>query len=373
MGVFRKGKDWWIDFYHQGKRIRRKVGPSKKVAEMALADVQVKKAKKEFLGVCEPKRILFKDFATEYLEYSKANKARSSYERDITTIEKHLLPQWGHTDLSRITPKMIEDYKTMRLQSVLASTVNRDLNTVKHMFRMAVEWGHLKEQPTKSTKWMKTSKGLFRFLSKEEADTFLRACASSDNPHLYSIIVVAMHTGMRRGEILRLRWQDVDFKGNKIDVVSGTGGHTKNYESRVIPMNGFLRDVLRKHPRHIDSPYVFFASNGQPFADVDTSFATALRRSGLQHFRFHDLRHTFASWLVMGGVDLRTVQELLGHKDIRMTMRYSHLAPDHMRNAVAILDGGAVDVSAKTQNILDSHYLDTTGSEQENQGAAREA
>src|SRR5271157_1922951 len=70
MAVFKKGKDWWIDFYHQGKRIRRKVGPSKKVAEMALADVQVKKAKKEFLGVCEPKRVLFKDFATEYLEYS---------------------------------------------------------------------------------------------------------------------------------------------------------------------------------------------------------------------------------------------------------------------------------------------------------------
>ena len=177
----------------------------------------------------------------------------------------------------------------------------------------------------------------------------------------------------RRGEILRLRWQDVDFKGNKIDVVSGTGGHTKNYESRVIPMNGFLRDVLRKHPRRLDSTYVFFAPNGQPFADVDTSFATALRRSGLQHFRFHDLRHTFASWLVMGGVDLRTVQELLGHKDIRMTMRYSHLAPDHMRNAVAILDGGAVDVSAKTQNILDSHYLDTTGQNKENQDATCQA
>ena len=97
MGVFKKQGNWWIDFYHQGKRIRRKVGPSKKVAEMALADVQVKKAKKEFLGVCEPKKILFKDFATEYLEYSKANKAKSSYERDVTTIEKHLVSCCGET------------------------------------------------------------------------------------------------------------------------------------------------------------------------------------------------------------------------------------------------------------------------------------
>ena len=86
MGVFKRQGNWWIDFYHQGKRIRRKVGPSKKVAEMAFADVQVKKAKQEFLGVCEPKSVLFKDFANEYLEYSKANKAESSYQRDMTTI-----------------------------------------------------------------------------------------------------------------------------------------------------------------------------------------------------------------------------------------------------------------------------------------------
>ena len=91
----RRQGNWWIDFYHQGKRVRRKVGPSKKVAEMALADVEVKKAKKEFLGVCDPKSILFKDFADEYLEYSKANKAKSSYESDVTIVEKHLEPFVG--------------------------------------------------------------------------------------------------------------------------------------------------------------------------------------------------------------------------------------------------------------------------------------
>ena len=110
MGVFKKGKNWWIDFCHQGKRIRRKVGPSKKVAEMALADVEVKRAKQEFLGICEPKSVLFKDFADEYLEYSKANKATSSYDRDTTTIKKHLVPSWGDHNLARITTKMVEEY-----------------------------------------------------------------------------------------------------------------------------------------------------------------------------------------------------------------------------------------------------------------------
>src|SRR5512137_799797 len=164
MGVFKKQGNWWIDFYHQGKRIRRKVGPSKKVAEMALADVQVKRAKNDFLGVCDPKKILFKDFANEYLEYSKTNKAKSSYERDVTTVEKHLVPMWDGLFLAHITTKMIEEYKMQRLESVTPATVNRELNTLKNMFHKAIEWRYLKESPAKATKWMKTSKGTFRFL-----------------------------------------------------------------------------------------------------------------------------------------------------------------------------------------------------------------
>jgi integrase len=370
MAVFKKGKDWWIDFYHQGNRIRRKVGPSKKVAEMALADVQVKKAKSEFLGVCEPKRALFKDFATEYLEYSKANKARSSYERDVTTIEKHLSPIWGEERLDRVTPKMIEDYKLRRLETVCASTLNRELNTIKNMFRKAVEWSYLKESPGKTAKWMKTSKGSIRFLSREEADVLLQAASKSENLHLYPILAVALHTGMRRGEILRLRREDVDFKKGRINVVSRDDEHTKNYESRAVPMSRFLMEVLRKHPRRLDSPYLFCKPDGLPFADVDTSYGHAVKRAGIPHVRFHDLRHTFASWLVMKGVDIRTVQELRGHKDIRMTMRYSHLAPDHMRRAVQVLDTPTEDGH---QEILDGHYLDTKGVQNENQGAACEA
>jgi hypothetical protein len=135
MGVFQKNGAWWIDFYHQGKRIRRKVGPSKKVAETALADIQVKKAKNDFLGVCEPEEDLVQDFAAEYLEYSKANKAKSSYERDRTVIQKHLVPVWGEQLLQRITVKDIENYKLGRIDQVMASTVNRELALISNMFR----------------------------------------------------------------------------------------------------------------------------------------------------------------------------------------------------------------------------------------------
>ncbi|MBI3814532.1 MAG: site-specific integrase [Nitrospinae bacterium] len=109
---------------------------------------------------------------------------------------------------------------------------------------------------------------------------------------------------------------------------------TKNGERREIPINQTLRDTLQRIPRRLDSPYVFTDDNGKRFRDVRKSFASALRRAGIKDFHFHDLRHTFASHLVMAGVDLTTVSRLLGHKDIKMTLRYAHLAPAHMHEAV---------------------------------------
>ncbi len=325
---------------------------------MALADVQVKKAKNDFLGVCEPKKILFKDFAAEYLEYSKANKAKRSHERDILTLEGHVLALWGHEGLSRIRPKMIEDYKVLRLERVAAPTVNRELDTIKNMLRKAVEWGYLKTNPAEFVKKLKTGAPHFRYLSAEEITKLLAACTCSDNPQFYPFVVVALNTGMRLGELTALEWKDIDSRRGILRVDNKEDHHTKNYRVRVIPMNDLLTEVLRKMPRRLDSSRVFQRKDGSKFNKMRTGFQNAVKRAGIPHVRFHDLRHTFASHLVMGGVDIRTVQELLGRKDIRMTMRYSHLAPDHMKNAV---------------RILDSHYLDTKGSERENQDAASQA
>ena len=370
MGVYQKNGAWWIDFYHQGKRIRRKVGPSKRVAEMALADVQVKKAKNDFLGVCDPKKIFFRDFAAEYLEYSRTNKAKSSYDRDETVIEKHLVPVWGEYLVQRLTAKDIENYKLQRIEKVTASTVNRELALISNMFRKAVEWAYIKEAPVAHMKKIKTGVQHFRYLSHEETDKLLDTCKHSPNPQLHVFVATALNTGMRLGELTALEWKDIDFKRGTIRVDNKEDHHTKNYEPRSIPMNDQLIEVLSKHPRRLDSPYVFARKGGEKFRKMRTSFENAVKRAGIPHLRFHDLRHTFASHLVMGGVDIRTVQELLGHKDIRVTMRYAHLAPDHMKNAVRVLDRVRED---RKEQILDGHYLDTEGSEQENQGEAVQA
>jgi len=151
---------------------------------------------------------------------------------------------------------------------------------------------------------------------------------------------------MRMGEILRLRWEDVDFKEGRISVASRKGGHTKNYESRSVPLSSFLKNVLRRQTRHLNAQHVVCKQNGAKLEEIEYSWRVALKLSGIPHARFHDLRHTFASWLVMAGVDLRSVQELLGHKRIEETMRYAHLSPDHMRKVIETLDG---------------HYMDTIG------------
>ena len=346
MGVYRKGKNWYIDYYYKGRRIRKKIGPSKQVAELTLKDVEVKIAKGEYLGIYEEKKIRFSDYAEEYLEYSRANKAANSYRRDVTSVRSHLIPCFGGRYLPNITAKMGQDYVSKRAQEANVATVNRELCCLKNMLRKAVEWGYIKQNPAAGIKQFKETPKAARYLTSEECSALLAACPD----HLYPIVVLALNTGMRKGELLHLQWEDVDFRRGTITVRNRRDFHTKNYEDRVIPMNDEVREVLRKLPRHIRSPYVFPSiadPEGNAYNDVKRSFTSAVKRSRIEHVRFHDLRHTFASHLVMAGVDIRTVQTLLGHKDISTTMRYAHLAPDHLKGAVERLD------------FSDGHHMDT--------------
>ena len=143
---------------------------------------------------------------------------------------------------------------------------------------------------------------------------------------------------MRKGEILKLKWNDIDFKMNLMYLIE-----TKNNEIRKVPMNNAVRKTLIEIPKHPESPYVFCKTNGKPYLNIRKSFDTALEKAGIKDFVFHCLRHSFGSHLVMLGIDLRTVQELLGHKSIAMTERYSHLSPSHKARAVEILDLNLVD------------------------------
>ena len=175
------------------------------------------------------------------------------------------------------------------------ATVNRVLATLSHMVTKAVEWEMVEEEILKKirrVKMLPEHNRRLRYLSKEECQALINAC----EPHLKPIVITALNTGMRKGEILNLKWENVDIKHGFILLEI-----TKNGDRREIPINNTLRATLQTITRRIDVPYVFHdKTTGKPYKYIKRSFNTACRRAGIRDFRFHDLRHTFASHLVMG-------------------------------------------------------------------------
>ena len=205
-------------------------------------------------------------------------------------------------------------------------------------------------QEVRRAKLLEENNRRLRYLSKEECRQLINACDS----HLSPMVICALNTGMRKGEILGLTWDDIDLVNGFILLPI-----TKNGDRREIPINTTLRATLeelargtRERPRRIDIPYVFYDPRTcTKYGNVQKSFNSALRRAKIRDFRFHDLRHCFASQLVMLGIDITTVKELLGHKTLTMTLRYAHLAPSHKVKAVDVLDKNMNDLTPSAQKV----------------------
>ncbi|MFH0739148.1 MAG: site-specific integrase, partial [Candidatus Omnitrophota bacterium] len=265
--------------------------------------------------------------------------------------------------LCEITHLMGGKFKIERRKEVSAGTVNRGLALLKSMFNRAIEWGKFNGiNPVKAVKLFPENNARLRFLEKEEIPLFIKNCSENLRP----IVIIALHTGMRKSEILNLKWHDIDFKRDIIHLYQ-----TKNGEKREAPMNAIVKSTLIKVKKNPDSPYVFPNEFGKTFSNLRKSFFTALKKSGITDFRFHDLRHTFASQLVMAGVDLNTARELLGHKSLEMTLRYSHLSQDHKKRAVDVLakqvdtfrtpqpKEAVIEKSLEDVSVLNTHSYDT--------------
>ena len=312
------------------------IGKNKALAESVLRKIQTDIVEKKYLDIRESEKIKFKDFSVEYLDnYAKLN--NKSWEKATLCCIKCLNAYFGEKYLSEITPFLIEGFKAQRMKVVKPATVNRALACLKSMFNRAITWGKFRgDNPVKAVKFFKEESGRLRFLEKFEIAKLLENC----NSYLKSIVILALNTGMRRGEIYNLQWQDLDFTHGLIHLLK-----TKNNEKREIPMNALVRGTLLNLERDPGIPYVFYnEEEGKPYYDLRKSFFTACKKSGITNFRFHDLRHTFASQLVMAGVDLNTVRELLGHKSLEMTLRYSHLSQGHKERAVELLCNSTVPV-----------------------------
>ena len=211
------------------------------------------------------------------------------------------------------------------------ATVNRCLACLRHMMNKAVSWDMLKLNPFAGgdSLTLKENNQRLRFLSETEIRALLFQC----QPYLREIVECALHTGMRKSEMLNLKWSQI--RNDHIYLTK-----TKSKISRQIPINNDLAALFKqiRQRQHLTSEYIF-TYQGRRIESVKTAFLAALRRAGIEDFRFHDLRHSFASWFIMRGGDLKSLQEILGHRDIATTMRYSHLSQAHKAQAINLLNG----------------------------------
>jgi integrase len=230
------------------------------------------------------------------------------------------------------------------------ATVNRYLATLSHMFTMAVkEWRLAATNPVRDITKKKEGRGHVRFLSDSERDALLAACAQSDWPGLQTLVLLAISTGARRGELINLQWDDVDLRVREASVDPKTGekraamGHafvrgTKNGDTRILPLVGKALEALRslKPPGSAKSPWVFAQPSGfpGPYQNFDGVWYDALAAAKIEDFRFHDLRHTTASYLALQGASLLEIADTLGHRTLSMVKRYAHLAQSHKVSAI---------------------------------------
>jgi len=250
--------------------------------------------------------------------------------------------------MKSIAPLCIERYKKERLEHNKAkSTINKEIITLKLLYKWAIEHELIDNNPIAKVKLFPETPGRIRYLTQEEIERLLPQL----NATLHPVVVTALHTGMRRGELVRLKWKDVDFTLGLINIHK-----TKNGEPRSVPMTATVRELLSSlYKGESQETLVFRNKKGTSWYASTDPFDRALRLAEIKDFHFHDLRHTAASYLVMQGVDIRTVQEIIGHKDITMTMRYSHLSEEHKSKAIKQLD-----VAIPTSQVPICHKSGTT-------------
>jgi integrase len=271
--------------------------------------------------------------------------------------------------LADITPSILDQWRVKRLNDGISNaTLNRDIGVLKSLMTKATEWGSLKENPLKNLKLFKIDRApKVRYLSLEE-ETRLRqalldreyklkqerksanqwredrgyvlypeATDEESCDHLMPMVLLSINTGLRQGELFNLNWEMVNLSERSLIL---SGGITKNSSSRYIPLNDEANQIIQQLYKKSDVKVglVFPSKNNQPFNNIKRSWSSVLKTANITQFRWHDLRHHFASKLVMVGIDLNTVRELLGHSDIKMTLRYAHLAPEHKINAVKKID-----------------------------------
>lgn len=266
--------------------------------------------------------------------------------KNASNSKQHLLwwkEKLGAYSLADVTPALVVQCRndllattTRRGTKMANATVVRYMASLSHAFSLAVrDWQWVDDSPLRKVSKPKEPRGRERFLSDSERAALLQACKASSSRYLYTVVVLALSTGMRRGEIMGLRWPQVDILRGRILLYE-----TKNDTSRAVPLTGLALTLINDlaKVRRIDTDLVFSGEAGVQPVDLTKPWTTALGRAGLTNFRFHDLRHSAASYLAMNGATTIEIAAVLGHKTLQMVKRYSHLANSHTNSIVTSMN-----------------------------------
>ncbi|MEI6314554.1 MAG: site-specific integrase [Syntrophus sp. (in: bacteria)] len=372
--IRKRGKTYQIDYFDPaGKRIRMSF-VKKKDAEAELGKRVSLKAEGRYLDIK-------KECTTKFSELVKKYKENFEYQRSFDNWKQLCLNNFKEyfgtdTIVSKIRYVDLETYRNHLRQKLTCkgtirtdATVNREISCLHHLFAKGAEWELLEQNPFSRGKSLLTKENnqRLRFLSQEELQKLLTV--SPD--HLQEIIICAVNTGMRRGELLSLKWEQI--RNGFIYLQN-----TKTNDPRQIPVNDTLAELFKKiKKQNPGSAYVFtyrttkkdkstenlkvITFNNTPMRNIKHAFETAVKKSGIDHCRMHDMRHTFASHLLMSGASLKDVQELLGHKTFEMTLRYAHLSQAHKKNAVNLLNGLTTPKGDFVTNCHNDHEINKKG------------
>ncbi len=286
-------------------------------------------------------KMTFKDFIPEYLK-KHASKKRSY--RDYESITKKLGDFFGEFYLHEITRYQVETYHCLRSEKAGVYMVNREITILKGIFTKAIEWGFLRVNTVKGLK-LEKEKPRLRFLRTWEISRLIDACGKEPKaPYLTPMVIIDLNTGLRKEELLSLKWDHIDLERNILKVEEGKGGYT-----RYVPINETARMQLKKLMEKRRGDFVIHDQYGRRIKDIKRSFGSAIERADLQDVRFHDLRRTFGTLCVFNNIPPKTLQKWMGHKSIETTMKYYVVSPEDFEQDVIKRLDVWIEKSADTQ------------------------
>ncbi|MDA8053930.1 MAG: site-specific integrase [Deltaproteobacteria bacterium] len=333
--IYKRGDIYWYQIRLDGLRYRGSTKTdNKKLAQQIANTIEADLVRKKFSMPVKNNYT----FLTAWGQYIKNLNNSSKTTKDKICLSMHFISVFQDKSIADITQSDIKDYQLKRKIEIMSlrknigkkdgeisfRSVNLETITLHHFFNFCIEKGYLDKNPATGIKKLNELSRL-KTLSDEDINKLI---AGATNKLTKDLITFLIYTGSRKGEALNLKWDNTDLQ-NDIIAIKGT----KTKYDRYIPISKPLKKLLRGIERNQDCLYVF-NRNGTKLGDFKKSFHTAARNAGLKDLRIHDLRHVFASKMVMNGTSLYITGELLGHRTTQMTKRYSHLVPDTLKKAV---------------------------------------